>query len=135
MNIPEKQRIIASEFNNLDNWDDRFSYIMQKGMAVQAYPSHLKTDEYLIRSCQSRLWLCCTFEDNKIHFFAHSDTVIVRGILGILSEIYSGASPEEIINTPLTIFEKAGIQQLFSNRATGITGILTRIRDYALLHV
>jgi len=132
MTINEKQNVIEAEFNNLENWDDKFSYLMEKGKTIQNYPLHLKTDGFLIKECQSRLWLSYTFDEGRILFYAHTDTVIVRGIVGIIFEIYSNATPYEIIHAPLTIFEKVGIQKLFSNRITGITGIIKKINEYAI---
>jgi cysteine desulfuration protein SufE len=131
MTIFEKQNIIESKLNSLENWDDKFSYIIEKGMMIKNYPSSHKTDEYLIRECQSKLWIFCSFIDNKMIFDAHSETVIVRGIVAVLFEVYSEASPFEIINTPITIFDKSGMSKVLSSRVTGITGIINKIKFYA----
>lgn len=131
MTILEKQCVIENQLNSYKDWDDKFLYIIEKGNTLPDYPLFLKKEEYLVRECQSKLYLYCTLEDNKMTFLAHSDTVIVRGIVGIFIELFSNESPDEILKTTFTFLSKSGILKLFSNRSTGIVAILKRIHEFA----
>lgn len=129
--VQKKQEIIEVELGKLADWDDKISYIIEKGFAMHEYPIQHKTDEFLIKECQSKAWLFCNYDGNKLSFSAHSETIIVRGIIAIFLEVYQSATADEILNTPISFLENSGMLKLFSNRITGITGIIDKINDYA----
>lgn len=131
MNIIERQAIIENELFNLEDWDEKVLYLIKKGMSIKDYPSTHKTEENLIKECQAKSWLFCNYIDNKIIFFAHSETVIVRGIIAVFLEIYSDSSPKEIVSTPFTVFDKSGLSKILSNRNNGIKGIVQKVNLYA----
>lgn len=134
MNIQEKQSRIEEELNQFDDWDDKFLYLIEKGESLADYPPSQKTDEYLIRECQSKLWLSCSLMDNRMFFLAHTETVIVRGIVAVLFEVYSEATPSEIMNTPITVFHKSGLSKVLSSRITGLNALISKINFYASQH-
>ncbi len=132
MTVDEKQKIIEEELLSYDDWDDRISYIIEKGYALPEYPLQFKTNEFLIKECQSKLWIYCECKNEICYFLAHSETVITKGIVALFIELYSNVTPTEILNTPITFLEKSGMLKLFSNRITGINGLIKTMHQYAI---
>ena len=115
-----------------DDWLDKYEYIIDLGKSLDSFPESSKTDEKLIKGCQSRVWLDWKTEDGKLYFQADSDAIITRGIISLLIRIYSGRTPEEILSSDFSVVEKIGLKQNLSpTRANGLLSMIDTIRSAA----
>lgn len=132
MTIQEKEQQVIEDFSVYDDWLDKYEYIIELGKELNGYPDALKTDERLIKGCQSRVWLDARLEDGKVVFTADSDAIITKGIISLLIGIYSGAAPEEILASDFSVVEKIGLRENLSpTRANGLVSMIARIREIA----
>lgn len=132
MTLLETENEIISEFSMFDDWLDKYEYIIDLGKSLDSFPESSKTDEKLIKGCQSRVWLDWKAEDGKLYFQADSDAIITRGIISLLIRIYSGRTPEEILASDFSVVEKIGLKQNLSpTRANGLLSMIDTIRSAA----
>ena len=132
MTLLETENEIISEFSMFDDWLDKYEYIIDLGKSLDSFPESSKTDEKLIKGCQSRVWLDWKTEDGKLYFQADSDAIITRGIISLLIRIYSGRTPEEILASDFSAVEKIGLKQNLSpTRANGLLSMIDTIRSAA----
>ena len=132
MTLLETENEIISEFSMFDDWLDKYEYIIDLGKSLDSFPESSKTDEKLIKGCQSRVWLDWKTEDGKLYFQADSDAIITRGIISLLIRIYSGRTPEEILASDFSVVEKIGLKQNLSpTRANGLLSMIETIRSAA----
>ena len=132
MTLLETENEIISEFSMFDDWLDKYEYIIDLGKSLDSFPESSKTDEKLIKGCQSRVWLDWKTEDGKLYFQADSDAIITRGIISLLIRIYSGRTPEEILASDFSVVEKIGLKQNLSpTRANGLLSMIDTIRPAA----
>lgn len=124
---------VVDEFSMFDEWLDRYEYLIELGKALNEYPESLKTDDRLIKGCQSRVWLDYKIEDGRIWFNADSDAIITKGIISLLIRIYSGRTPEEIMSSDFSVVDKIGLKENLSpTRANGLVSMIARIREIAV---
>ena len=115
-----------------DEWLDKYEYLIELGKALKDYPEDKKTDDRLIKGCQSRVWLDYEIKDGKIFFNADSDAIITKGIISLLIRIYSGRTPQEIAASDFSIVEKIGLKENLSpTRANGLVSMIETIRRVA----
>lgn len=132
MNLQEAEKEIIEEFSIYDEWLDKYEYLIELGKSLQEYPESLKTDDRLIKGCQSRVWLDYEIEDGKIVFNADSDAIITKGIISLLIGIYSGRTAQEIVASDFSIVEKIGLKENLSpTRANGLVSMIAKIRQIA----
>ena len=132
MTLLETENEIISEFSLFDDWLDKYEYIIDLGKSLDSFPESSKTDEKLIKGCQSRVWLDWKTEDGKLYFQADSDAIITRGIISLMIRIYSGRTPEEILASDFSVVEKIGLKQNLSpTRANGLLSMIDTIRSAA----
>lgn len=130
--LKEVEEDIIEEFAEFDEWLDKYEYIIDLGKSLDSYPEDKKTDEYLIKGCQSRVWLDAKFEDGKLLFNADSDAIITKGIISLLIRIYSGRTPEEILASDFSVVEKIGLKENLSpTRANGLVSMIQTMRQLA----
>lgn len=123
---------VVEEFAMFDEWLDKYEYIIDLGKALDSYPDSAKTDDKLIKGCQSRVWLDYKVEDGKIIFTADSDAIITKGIISLLIRIYSGRTPAEILSSDFSVVEKIGLRENLSpTRANGLASMIDKIRETA----
>lgn len=134
MTIEEKQSEIISEFNDIDDWMDRYSYIIDLGNSLPPIDEALKTPDHLIEGCQSRVWLDARRDDDgKIRFTADSDAIIVKGIISLLVQVLDGHTPDEILEADLHFINDIGLaENLSPTRSNGLLAMLRQIRAYAM---
>ena len=134
MTINEKQDEIIEEFNDFDDWMDRYQLLIDLGNEQGELNAKYKTDQNLIDGCQSRVWLQAELnEEGKIIFQAESDALIVKGIIALLLRIVSGHTPKEILETELYFIEKIGLKEHLSpTRSNGLLAMVKQVRLYAL---
>lgn len=123
---------VIDEFSMFDEWLDKYEYLIELGKSLNNYPDSEKTDDKLIKGCQSRVWLDSKVKDGKIFFNADSDAIITKGIISLLIKIYSGRTPEEILSSDFSVVDKIGLKENLSpTRANGLVSMISRIRETA----
>lgn len=124
---------IIEEFSGLDDWMDKYAYIIELGNAVPALDEQHKTPENIIEGCQSRVWLIAHLDGDKVIFEADSDAIIVKGIISLLIRVTSGHSPEEILDSNLYFIEEIGLKEHLSpTRSNGLVAMVKQMQIYAM---
>ena len=132
MSIQEKQQQILDDFSLYEEWLDKYEYLIETGKSLEGLPDSMKTEDRLIKGCQSRVWLDCKVEDGKLLFSADSDAIITRGIIGLLVSVYSGHSPAEILADDFSFLDELGLRENLSpTRANGLVAMIATIRAKA----
>ena len=130
--LKEVEEDIIEEFAELDEWLDKYEYIIDLGKSLASYPEDKKTDDYLIKGCQSRVWLDAKMENGVLVFNADSDAIITKGIISLLIRIYSGRTPEEILSSDFSVVEKIGLKENLSpTRANGLVSMIQTMKKLA----
>ncbi len=137
MTIQEKQDEIIDDFSVFSDWMDKYEYIVQLGKELPLIDERYKTDDHLIRGCQSRVWLHADYKDGLIHFTADSDAVITKGLISMVIRVLSGHTPREIMDAEIYFVDAIGLtSHLSPTRSNGLLSMLKQIKAYALaLHV
>ena len=132
--IKEIQDEIIAEFNDFDDWLDRYQLLIDLGGEQEPLPEEYKTDNNLIEGCQSRVWLQADYVDGKVHFRAESDAMIVKGIIALLIKVYSGHTPDEILGCEPYFVEAIGLKEHLSpTRSNGLLAMIKQMKLYALV--
>ena len=132
MTLEEKKQEVIEEFSMYDEWLDRYEYLIELGKALEPYPEEEKTEEKLIKGCQSRVWLDYTLEGGKMYFRADSDAIITKGIISLLISVYSGRTPAEIAADDFGFVDAIGLRENLSpTRANGLVSMISTIRTTA----
>lgn len=136
MTINEKQDEIIAEMSELDDWMDRYAYIIDLGNSLPPIAEEYKTPQNLIESCQSRVWLHADMNgDGRVEFTADSDAIIVKGIISMLIEVLSGHAPKEILDADLYFIDRIGLSEHLSpTRSNGLLAMVKQIKMYALAY-
>jgi len=132
--IDQKQSEIIDEFSEIDDWMDRYAYIIDLGNALPPIDDSLKTPDRLIEGCQSRVWLDARQSpDGRIHFTADSDAIIVKGIISLLISVLNDHTPDEILNADLHFINDIGLSEHLSpTRSNGLLAMVKQMKMYAL---
>lgn len=133
MSIQEKQEKIVKEFSAITQWEDRYKKIIEMGKALPQMPENLKTEQNIVKGCQSQVWLSAKLNDQGcVELVGDSDALIVKGLVSLLLSIYSGSTPGEILATPPDFLKALGFEgNLSPSRANGLYSMLKQIRLYA----
>ena len=135
MNINEIQDEIISEFEELDDWMDRYQLLIDLGNDLAPLDERYKTEQNLIDGCQSRVWVQCDFVDGRLHFQAESDALIVKGIIALLIRVFDNHTPQEILDADLYFMERIGLREHLSpTRSNGLLAMVKQIRAYAVAY-
>lgn len=127
--IEEIEKEIIDEFNMFDNWEDKYQYIIDMGKDLQTLPEELKTDDKLIKGCQSRVWLQSELQDGNVVFSADSDAIITKGIVALMIRVLSGHSPDEIMNAKMEFIDQIGLKEHLSpTRANGLLSMIKQMK-------
>ena len=133
MNIQEKQDEIIADFEIFGDWMDKYEYIIQLGKDLPLIDEAYKTEENLIRGCQSRVWLHADYRDGKLFFTADSDAVITKGLVAMVVRVLSGHTPKEIAEADIYFIDAIGLRNHLSpTRSNGLLSMLKQIKLYAL---
>lgn len=131
--IKELQDDIIAEFSDFEDWLDRYQLLIDLGSEQEPLPEEYKTDNNLIEGCQSRVWLQADLVDGKVIFSAESDALIVKGIVALLIKVYSGHTPDEILENEPYFVEAIGLKEHLSpTRSNGLVAMIKQMRLYAL---
>ena len=128
----DKSQLIAAQFPQTESWEERYKFIIVKGKQIADLPDSERVEKYLIKGCQSRVWLIPEYDGKTLHFKADSDAAIVKGIVALVVEFYSGMKPEEILTQAPRFLDEMGIQaHLSMSRRNGLAAVLKQIQLYA----
>lgn len=135
MTIKEIQNEIIDEFSMFDDWENRYEYLIELGKNLKKLPDDRKSDEKVIRGCQSTVWLDAKMDDGKLVFEADSDAILPKGLAALLVRIYSNQKPEDILNSDTDFIEKIGLQEFLSpTRANGLLAMIKQFKFYAIAY-
>jgi len=133
--IQEIQAEIVEEFGVFEDWMEKYEYIIELGKNLPLIDDKHKTDDNLIKGCQSRVWLYADEKNGKIIYSADSDAIITKGIVAILIRVLSNQTAEEIAKADLVFIDKIGFKkQLSQTRANGLVSMIKKIKLYALAY-
>ena len=130
--LKEAENAIVEEFSMYEEWLDKYEYLIELGKSLTDYPESEKTEDNLIKGCQSRVWLDYKIEDGKVFLNADSDAIITKGIISLPVGLYSGSTPQEILSSDFSVVEKIGLKENLSpTRANGLVSMIAKIREIA----
>lgn len=134
MTINQIQDEIIDEFVDIDDWMDRYAYIIDLGNALPSIDEKYRTPAHLIEGCQSRAWLNAELDENgNVMYTADSDAIIVKGIISLLVKVLSGHTPKEILDSELYFIDKIGLSEHLSpTRSNGLVSMVKQMRLYAM---
>lgn len=132
MTLEEKKQEIIDEFSLYDEWLDKYEYLIELGKSLEPFPEEKKTEERLIKGCQSRVWLYAEERDGMLFFSADSDAIITKGIISLLISVYSGRTREEIAADDFGFVAEIGLKENLSpTRANGLVSMIDTIKKLA----
>lgn len=136
MSINEIQDEIINEFSLLDgDMEMTVFYIMELGQKLPEMPEPEKTEENIVKGCQSKVWLTAKLENDKINFTADSNTAITKGLVSLLIRIYNGQSPDNILNSDLYFMNRIGMERFIgTQRSNGFAAMIKQMKLYALAY-
>lgn len=135
MTINESQDEIVEEFELFDDWADKYEYIIDLGKKLKGLPEVQKTEDNIIKGCQSRVWLNARKDEEKLIFEADSEAIIVKGLVNMLIRVLSGHTPQEIAKADLYFMEKIGMSQhLAQTRSNGLASMVKQMKNYAIAY-
>jgi cysteine desulfuration protein SufE len=133
--IESRVKTIVEKFSAFENWEDRYKNVISMGKELADFPEEHRLEENKVKGCQSQVWIVPELKDGKIIFYADSDASIVKGIIALLLNVYSDATPDEILSTKPDFLEEIGLRQHLSmSRANGLSSMLKQISMYALAY-
>ena len=133
--LQEAQAEVIEDFSMYDEWLDKYEYLIDLGRRLEPFPEALKTDDRLIKGCQSRVWLDTTVEEGRLVFRADSDAIITKGIISLLIGVYSGRTAREIAEDDFSFVDRLGLRENLSpTRANGLASMIETIRATAQKH-
>ncbi len=133
MTIEEIEQEIVDEFSVFDDWMDKYAYLIEIGSGLEGMDEAHKTDDNLIKGCQSRVWFHAEMKDDRLYFTADSDAIITKGIAGLLIRVFSGQKPADIAKADLMFIDRIGLtQHLSPTRSNGLLSMVKQIKLYAI---
>ncbi|MCX7551092.1 SufE family protein [Xanthomarina sp. F2636L] len=135
MKIQDIQNDIIDEFSMFEDWEERYQYMIDLGKTLPLIDPKYKTDDYLIKGCQSKVWVHANMENNKIVFTADSDAIITKGVIAILIRVFSNQNPSDIIEANTDFIDNIGLKEHLSpTRANGLVSMIKQIKMYAIAY-
>lgn len=132
MTINEKQDEVIDDFAFFSDWMEKYEHIIQLGKELPLIDEVYKKEDYLIKGCQSQVWLHADLVDNKVNFTADSDAIITKGLVSLMVKVLSGHTPEEIAKADLYFIKEIGLQEHLSpTRANGFLAMVRQMKLYA----
>ena len=127
------QEEIVETFSLLDDWTDRYQYLIDLGRQMPPLPEAFKTEQHRLKGCQSQVWIKTSMEDGRLHVLAASDSSIVAGLIALLLKVYGDRRPADILSTPPEFIRKIGLDEHLSpTRSNGLAAMVQQIRQMAV---
>ena len=139
--LVQAQQEVVDEFAMFSDWQDRYEHLIELGKDLPVIAPEKKTEENIVRGCQSRVWLNAELKSAStalgvtpvVHFTADSDAMITKGLVALLVRVLNDRTPQEILNTPLTFIDAIGLREHLSpNRSNGLVAMLDQMKRYAV---
>ncbi len=131
--IQDEQAAIVAKFNQLPDWNARYKYIIDLGKQLPSLPDEHKTEDNIVRGCQSQVWMVADEQDGMVIFTADSDALIVKGLIALILQVYSGQPPEAILANPPEFINQIDMgKHLSMQRSNGLAAMVKQIQMYAL---
>jgi cysteine desulfuration protein SufE len=135
MTITETIASLRAELDQYPDWEERYGHIIALGKHLRPYPEEHRNETFIVKGCQSRVWLHPTFDNGIVHFDADSDAVIVKGLVALVLLVYNDRTPQEIVASNDDLRSELGLDQhLSQNRSNGLASMLKQLRLYALAY-
>ncbi|HOP03986.1 MAG TPA: SufE family protein [Tenuifilaceae bacterium] len=135
MTIDQVQNQIVEEFSIFDDWMDRYQQLIDIGSELKPMDEKKRSEQHLIKGCQSKVWVDAELNDGKIFFTADSDAIITKGIVALLIRVLNGQSPKDIIDADLFFIDKIGLKENLSpTRSNGLLAMMKQMKLYALAY-
>ncbi len=135
MIIKELQDEIIDEFAMFEEWMERYEYIIEMGKSLPLIETQYKTNDNLIKGCQSKVWLHADYTNDKLIFTADSDAILTKGIIALLLRVYSNQTPNDILNSDSFFIDEIGLKEHLSpTRANGLLSMVKQLKLYALVY-
>lgn len=133
--ITQTQQELIDEFAMFSDWQDRYEHLIELGKDLPLIAPEHKTDDNLVRGCQSRVWLHAAPQNGLVHFTADSDAMITKGIVALLVRVFNDRTPQEILGASTEFIDKIGLRaHLSPNRANGLSAMIDQMKRYALAY-
>ena len=133
--INEVQEEIVEEFSLFDDWMQRYEYMIELGKSLPLIDKQFKTDDNIIKGCQSKVWVNAKLENDKIVFSADSDAIITKGIIAILIRVFSNQTPKAILEADTNFIDEIGLKEHLSpTRANGLVSMIKQLKMYAIAY-
>jgi len=135
MGIKEIQEEIVDEFAMFEDWMQRYEYMIELGKSLPLIDGKYKTDDNIIKGCQSKVWVHAELEGDKLVFTADSDAIITKGIIAILIRVFSNQKPRDIIDANTDFIDEIGLKEHLSpTRANGLVSMVKQLKLYAIAY-
>ena len=135
MTIEEIQNEIIDEFSMFDDWEERYQYMIDLGKTLPLIDEKYKTEDHIIKGCQSKVWVHADMVDEKVNFTADSDAIITKGIIAILIRVFSNQHPKDIIDANTDFIDEIGLKEHLSpTRANGLVSMIKQLKMYVIAY-
>ena len=135
MAIKDRINDVSERFARYSNWEDKYKELINFGKDLNELPEAECEEKFKVKGCQSQVWLKPSYSEGEVTFKANSDAVLVKGIVALIVKVYSGAKPQEIIETPPTFLKELGItEHLSMNRTNGLASMIKQVQMYAFAY-
>ena len=135
MSIKDKQQQLVEDFSFFDDWQERYEHLISLGKSLKPFPEELKTEDRIVKGCQSQVWIDAKYQDGKLIFNADSDGILPKGIAALLVQVFSGEKVEDIVNADTNFLQEIGFQEFLSpSRANGMLAMIKQIKFYAVVY-
>ena len=133
MSIQKIQEEIIEEFAMFEDWMQRYEYMIDLGKSLPLIAPEFKTDDNIIKGCQSKVWVHAELKENELEFTADSDAIITKGIIAILIRVFSNQHPKDILAANTDFIDQIGLKEHLSpTRANGLVSMIKQIKMYAI---
>ena len=133
--IEDIQNEIIDEFSMFEDWEERYQYMIDLGKTLPLIEEKYKTEDNIIKGCQSKVWVHAEMKDDKIVFTADSDAIITKGIIAILIRVFSNQHPKDIIDANTDFIDEIGLKEHLSpTRANGLVSMIKQLKMYAIAY-
>ena len=133
--IKEIQEDIIDEFSMFEDWEERYQYMIDLGKTLPLIDEQYKTDDHIIKGCQSKVWVHAELKEDKLAFTADSDAIITKGIIAILIRAFSNQKPQDIIDADTDFIDEIGLKEHLSpTRANGLVSMIKQLKLYAVAY-
>lgn len=131
--MTEAQQELIDEFSLFDDWMDKYEHLIELGKSLPLIDPSFKTEDRIIKGCQSKVWLHARLNGDKVVFTADSDAIITKGIIAVLIRVFSNRKPEDILEADMSFIDEIGLKEHLSpTRANGLVSMIKQMKLYAV---